>query len=81
MSKINDGGPAYPVQSIYVEDQDTNSRGMTLRDYFAGQALAGWLASYSPEMSHPVGRNKAADIADLSYEMADEMLNAREAKK
>lgn len=49
-----------------------------LRDWFAGQALAGWLANYSPEMSYPAGRNFAADIAELSYEMADEMLKARE---
>ena len=32
---------AFPVQSVYIEDQETNSRGMTLRDYFAAQALTG----------------------------------------
>jgi hypothetical protein len=27
--------PAFPVQSVYIEDQETNSRGMTLRQYAA----------------------------------------------
>ena len=39
---INDGGPAFPVaETIHVYGHN----GMTLRDYFAGQALAGILAS------------------------------------
>ena len=33
MSKINDGGPAFPVEA------GINCRGMTLRDYFAAKAL------------------------------------------
>lgn len=81
MSKINHGGPAFPVQSIYVEDQDTNSPGMTLRDYFAAKAMAGWLASYAPDAAHPASRGKAGDLAEMAYDMADAMLRAREANK
>lgn len=72
MNEVENGGPAFPTAM---------AEGMSLRDYFAGQALAGWLASYPPETSHPVSRNKAADIAELSYEMADAMIKAREANK
>ena len=35
MSTINDGGPAFPRHAYDGHD------GMTLRDWFAGQALAG----------------------------------------
>ena len=34
--KINDGGPAFPP----THDPKTHDSGMSLRDYFAGQALA-----------------------------------------
>ena len=57
-----DGGPAYP--------------GMSLRDYFAGQALAGWIAN--PEEVSP---NKCETIpemgARISYLYADAMLAER----
>lgn len=67
----NTGGPAFPVQSIYVEDQETNSHGMTLRDYFAAKAMQGLLAS---EVHAPL-----EDFAAIAYKMANEMLKAREA--
>ena len=77
MSKpINDGGPAFPVQSIYSEDHGTNSRGMTLRDWFAGQALAGMLINYTTQ-KFGVGEETCAKGA---YLFADAMLAAREAK-
>jgi hypothetical protein len=48
--------------------------GMTLRDFFAAAALQGLLAQYDPEdeLEHY--------IAKWSYEAADAMLKAREAK-
>jgi hypothetical protein len=60
---INDGGPAFPTR--YHEDM----HGMTLRDWFAGQALQGLLAS-----------TKTSDglaIAKDAYILADAMLRAR----
>lgn len=69
-----DGGPAFPVLR---ETGNPNiplfmaSSGMTLRDWFAGQALAGYFAA--PYTQH---RN-ATDCAAYIYEMADAMLAAR----
>jgi len=58
---------AFPVQSVYIEDQETNSRGMTLRDYFAAKA-----------MQALVEKSYFDTTARLAYEIADEMLKARE---
>ena len=64
--------PAFPVQSVYIEDQDTNSRGMTLRDYFAAKVMQGICAS------DPVSAMTNERIAAESYDLADAMLKARE---
>jgi hypothetical protein len=69
MSNTNTGGPAFPVQSVYIEDQATNSHGMTLRDYFAAKALQGFISR---------GGNYNAEFdADRAYVYADAMLKAR----
>jgi hypothetical protein len=66
------GGPAFPV--AHEVNLETCRKGMSLRDWFAGQALAGWLAN-------PVGDGSDAnELARYSYKMADAMLKAREAK-
>ena len=64
---MNDGGPAFPV----VITEDDFFGGMTLRDYFAGQALTGMLAI--PE--HGYGFSDAAHDA---YKFADAMLTERQ---
>ncbi len=58
----NDGGQAFP---------QLNSTGMTLRDWFAGQVLAGGL--FSTEFL--IGKPKSAAL--LAYDMADAMIEAR----
>jgi hypothetical protein len=87
MSKVNDGGPAFPkpldpfpnVQDI-ANASKVPSSGMSLRDWFAGQALAGWLGSYGDTREHPATIPGGADrIAELSYQMADALLQSREA--
>lgn len=67
------GGPAFP----YEYDRDDNfggtfratESGMSLRDYFAAKAM------------HAIGLtfddNVNADVATMSYKMADAMLEAR----
>ena len=63
--------PAFPVQSIYIEDQETNSRGMTLRDYFAAKAMQAIISSHD---------NTTLDfVSGKAYQYADAMLKAREA--
>jgi hypothetical protein len=81
-TQINDGGPAFPRTEI------VSIGGMSLRDYFAGQALAGSLASQTPE-SHwsfaalpeeTTNDNAKNGIARLCYDIADAMIKAREVK-
>lgn len=65
-----DGGPAFPVASdIY---NGSGLCGMSLRDWFAGQALAGLMAGYQ---SGPMGIEACAQVA---IETADAMLRARD---
>ena len=72
---INDGGPAFPrpgISSNWGEGHFAYT-GVTLRDYFAGQAMAGILASAN------FGSTKDW-IGGKAYEAADAMLAAREEK-
>lgn len=69
VSKKSDGGPAFPQSGETFIGQE----GMTLRDWFAGQALAGLL---SPEAYTSQGWTIA--VARDAYEIADAMIAARE---
>lgn len=62
----NKGGSAFPITNR--PNESFTSAGMTLRDWFAGQALAGFCSidSGTPE----------AD-AKMAYRIADAMLEAR----
>jgi hypothetical protein len=62
--KIDDGGPVHPCDGF---GQFAPHYGMSLRDYFAGQALQG------------IANNEAtwSDIAKSAYAAADAMLAAR----
>jgi hypothetical protein len=71
-----DGGPAFPV-TRYEPDWGcdiTRSAGMSLRDWFAGQALAGLSTD---DMWTDYCGDRFAYLADTSYRMADAMLAAR----
>lgn len=79
MSAMNDGGPAFPVPpgrtSITGDPRDGVGYepaigGMSLRDYFAGQALAG--------MCFRESWFSYEDVAASAYRMADTMLKERE---
>lgn len=62
--KREDGGPAFPVPADYA----TPYLGMSLRDYFAGEALK------------VIGPNEVPNMgkaASLAYNLADAMLKAR----
>ena len=75
MSDDTNGGPAFPVPMVSDGNVvgDVNERGMSLRDYFAGQALALVLSQD--------GSRIAGKLAENAYEIADAMLKARETQR
>lgn len=68
MTKIKDGGPAFPLQSIGPEFAHGYA-GMTLRDYFAIRAFQTRLAKYNDWT--------LKEITDQAWRDADVMLRAR----
>lgn len=69
------GGPAFPQSGVCTpeinswDSEDFGGRGLTVRDYFAAKALQAIAdPCHSPEL-----------FANRAYEIADEMLRAREA--
>lgn len=66
-----DGGPAFPsVLYSHERAENWSTDGMSLRDWFAGQALVGLMAN------NDTSANPGA-YARLAYEQADAMLAAR----
>lgn len=86
MSKIDDGGPVYPcAREVWRRDDMGRPigppavlphEGISLRDYFAGQAMMGSLPDLGSD-----GWGDANAVAKAAYAMADAMLAARAAKK
>lgn len=73
MSKQNDGGPAFPNKK-----EGERGYGMSLRDYFAAEALP---AVYAETCRESVisgwAENWKVGVALEAYQMADAMLAAR----
>lgn len=67
--EIDDGGAAFPHQTAWHRD----THGMTLRDWFAGQALQ--IAWAALDAGHYEGGSK--EIAGCAYQIADAMLAER----
>lgn len=59
-------------------DSKYSGHGMTLRDYMAAKAMQGWLSSFGADSFHPVEAGTQDAVANISYQMADAMLKARE---
>ena len=83
-----DGGPAFPHPMIQKWPEGGNllggADGMTLRQWYAGQALAGLLAAPSDSISQDVGpdaRDNPHKAATWCVEFADAMLDALERKE
>lgn len=74
--KVEDGGRAFPFHELSQEEAAAlggvraQHLGMSLRDWFAGQALGGMLASRYPPTT-------PAKAVLLAYEVADAMLAER----
>ena len=71
--KKDNGGPAFPCEHEGYGGSSARSSGMSLRDYFAGQALCGMFANTSEDfvISH-------RELASAAYATADAMIKARE---
>ncbi|HAL7027559.1 TPA: hypothetical protein H6W19_000089 [Escherichia coli] len=69
------GGPAFPQSGVCTpeinswDSDDFGGRGITMRDYFAAKAMQAMITAHEPQGAIP----------GWAYEMADEMLRAREA--
>lgn len=68
MSKVNDGGPAYPC----VTTTEPEDRGMSLRDYFAALAMQSIVRNSAESYSASASR-----VAEKAYMMADGMIAER----
>lgn len=88
---MKNGGPAFPLPFLldesrndgmgeYVDAEDAGVPcGLTIRDYFAGQALAGLLANcYRRPDGEYANSFHPNTIAHEAYVCADAMLKARE---
>lgn len=69
---IDDGGQAFPGAPTLANPAE----GMSLRDWFAGKALQGELASQS-EDTGTWSERAAEELAQLAYCYADAMIQAR----
>ena len=74
----SDGGPAFPIHGrdrLVSDDWE----GMSLRDWFAGQALIGLLANPGPLMDQHgnLVAREAPTTAQFAYQFADAMLKRR----
>jgi len=67
MSSIETGGPAFPVQDA----SKWQAHGLTLRDYFAAKAMQ------SAMVACDLLAGKPNEFAEIAYQMADAMLEAR----
>ena len=69
----NDGGQAFPMH-----ERDDALRGMSLRDWFAGQALPAIISESMVRLFQQgaTSENVATTLADSSYQIADAMLAA-----
>jgi hypothetical protein len=73
----DNGGPAFPVTIQTSDDSTETYFGMTLRDWFAGQALTGLLGAEDDFIQDLIERHETCSLSALSYRMADAMIAAR----
>lgn len=73
------GGPAFPTQFDYGPSGHQTIEGMTMRDWFAGQAMASLiLVPATAAIARQDGNLPTKTLALAAYEAADAMLAARE---
>ena len=75
MDQTNDGGPAFPVP------RDAPVDGMSLRDYFAGQASENDIANHRYRLYHGGGCIEESTREQCRYAYADAMLAERQKER
>lgn len=88
--EIKDGGPAFPCIRPVMQPSDRVKGalemvgekmhdGLTIRDYFAGQALIGILSGKYGEVQDSLSDKSYKDaVAKVAYEFSDAMLTSRQ---
>lgn len=76
-----DGGPAFPIPPLVIGEKlwtDREADGMSLRDWFAGQALAGLMPSH-PFMhaDNTFRAERCQTLVQHAFQLADAMLAER----
>ena len=82
LSGLVDGGPAFPRVGEGFGNPRYDAAGMSLRDYFAGQALPAVITATSAGQHRPMrddGLDLVRSMARDAYEIADAMIEARAA--
>ncbi|MGY6129118.1 hypothetical protein ACW9YV_27800 (plasmid) [Paraburkholderia strydomiana] len=79
---MSNGGPAFPVPELLNSNgqaRPVSAAGMTLRDYFAAQMMAGDAANSADDQSWNTTASEEGleKRAKLYYRMADAMIRAR----
>lgn len=80
------GGPAFPTPRFTMDGEgrvlgfSISTDGMSLRDYFAAKAMQVLMSETDGEGDDNPGapRFESNQVAELAYEQADAMLQARE---
>jgi hypothetical protein len=72
MTDKDTGGPAFPCEWDYIGSNREAANGMTLRDYFAAKAMQAMLSNPNCPM-----QCEDSELAKMSYEIADAMLESR----
>lgn len=82
MKDEKDGGPAFPRSDFHSDTHFTASAqdGMSLRDWFAGQALSGLCAKYGRHPRQNYCEEEDLAMAATAYAIADGMLAVRARK-
>lgn len=76
MAKIDDGGPIFPYDPT-LERSHYATSGLSLRDWFAGQALHGLLAHPKTGCKTEQREALADAVSEVAYTIADAMLSTR----
>ena len=81
MSTPNDGGPAFPCQPLDAQGNPCNAAqdGMSLRQHFAGLAMAALLGR-EDTLANGAEARMFRELARLSYAQADAMIAEGAAK-